>query len=46
MQEELDFNLIIFSPYRDLTIFLKDAKIPEVDDCAWCEMKAITHIPP
>jgi hypothetical protein len=35
-QEELDFNLVVFSPYRDLMVFLKDAGMLDAAECAWC----------
>ena len=34
-QEVLDFNLVVFSPYRDLSTLLKDAQAPGLAECAW-----------
>lgn len=34
-QESLEFNLIVYSPYRDLVTFLKDAEVADVAECAW-----------
>lgn len=36
LQEELDFNLVVFSPYQDLMVFLKDAGMLDIAECAWC----------
>jgi hypothetical protein len=35
-QEVLDFNLVVFSPYKDLTTLLKDAQAAALAECAWC----------
>lgn len=35
LQESLDFNLIVYSPYRDLAIFLQDAQTTDLAECAW-----------
>ena len=36
LQEELDFNLVVFNPYQDLMVFLKDAGMLDIAECAWC----------
>ncbi|CAL8467696.1 g7234 [Coccomyxa elongata] len=33
--ESLEFNLIVYSPYRDLAIFLQDAQTSDLAECAW-----------
>ncbi|KAK9909354.1 hypothetical protein WJX75_000933 [Coccomyxa subellipsoidea] len=33
--ESLEFNLIVYSPYRDLVIFLEDAQMTDLAECAW-----------
>ena len=34
-QEVLDYNLVLFSPYRDLAIYLKDSRLKHLADFAW-----------
>jgi len=31
----LDYNLVVFSPYRDLVIYLKDSRMKPLADFAW-----------
>ena len=35
-QEELDYNLVVFSPYRDLLEYLKDERLSGLAEFAWC----------
>ncbi|KAK9835001.1 hypothetical protein WJX81_003331 [Elliptochloris bilobata] len=35
IMEELDFNLVVFSPYQDLMTFLKNAGMLDIAECAW-----------
>jgi hypothetical protein len=34
-QETLDFNLVVYSPYRDLAKYIADANATELAECAW-----------
>ena len=35
LQEELDYNLVVFSPYRDLLGYLKDERLSGLAEFAW-----------
>lgn len=35
VQEELDYSLIVFSPYRDLIQFLQDPRVACLAEFAW-----------
>ena len=35
-QEELDYNLVVFSPYRDLLVYLQDERLSGLAEFAWC----------
>ena len=35
VQEMLDYNLVLFSPYRDLVIYLEDSRLKPLADFAW-----------
>jgi len=36
--EVLDYNLVVFSPYRDLVIYLKDSRMKPLADFAWAAL--------
>ena len=36
LQEVLDFNLVVFSPYTDLARLLNEAGGADLAECAWC----------
>lgn len=38
LQESLDYNLIVFSPYRDLAAFLADPNLTGLADFAWWDI--------
>ena len=42
VQEVLDFNLVVHSPYQKLTANLKDAQAAELAECAWCFFASTT----
>ena len=35
MQEGLNFKLAVFHPHDDLIMFLKDAELTDIAQCAW-----------
>ena len=35
VQEVLDFNLVVHSPYQELTANLRNAQAAELAECAW-----------
>jgi len=34
-QEGLNYKLAIFHPYEDITVYLKDALLEDIAQCAW-----------